>query len=133
MRGEHGAQIRENGMGVRRLGIIMNGVTGRMGANQHLVRSILAIREQGGVHMSGGEVIWPEPLLVGRNERKLRALAEEHGLKRWSTDLDACLASPEHQVYFDAQATRERAPALHAAIAAGKHVYCEKPVAEDLA
>jgi len=121
--------------GARRkeLGIIMNGVTGRMGANQHLVRSILAIRKQGGVRLSDGELIWPELLLVGRNERKLRALAQEHGLERWSTDLDASLASPAHQVYFDAQATRERAPALRAAISAGKHVYCEKPVAEDLA
>ena len=121
--------------GARRkeLGIIMNGVTGRMGANQHLVRSILAIRKQGGVRLSDGELIWPEPLLVGRNERKLRALAQEHGLERWSTDLDASLARPAHQVYFDAQATRERAPALRAAISAGKHVYCQKPVAEDLA
>jgi len=115
-----------------KLGIVMNGVTGRMGTNQHLVRSILAIREQGGVPVGEGEVIWPEPVLVGRNERKLRALAEAHGLERWSTDLDACLADPELQVYFDAQVTSERAPALRAAIAAGKHVYCEKPVAGDL-
>jgi len=116
-----------------KLGIIMNGVTGRMGTNQHLVRSILAIREQGGVRIGDGEVIWPEPVLVGRNERKLRQLAEEHELERWTTDLPACLASPDHHVYFDAQATPERAPALRAAIAAGKHVYCEKPVAQDLA
>jgi predicted dehydrogenase len=115
-----------------KLGIIMNGVTGRMGTNQHLVRSILAIREQGGVPAGNGEVIWPEPVLVGRNERKLRTLAEAHGLERWSTDLDACLSDPELPVYFDAQVTSERALALRAAIAAGKHVYCEKPVAGDL-
>ena len=115
-----------------KLGIIMNGVTGRMGTNQHLVRSILAIRAQGGVRVGEGETIWPDPILVGRNERKLRALAAAHGLERWSTDLDTCLSSTEHQVYFDAQVTSERSAALRAAIAAGKHVYCEKPVAEDL-
>src|SRR5215469_13128098 len=112
-----------------KLGIIMNGVTGRMGTNQHLVRSILAIREQGGVPAGDGEVVWPEPVLVGRNERKLRALAEAHGLGRWTTDLDACLGDRDLQVYFDAQVTSERAPAVRHAIAAGKHVYCEKPVA----
>jgi predicted dehydrogenase len=116
-----------------KVGVIMNGVTGRMGANQHLVRSIVAIREQGGVRIAGGEVIWPEPILVGRSEPKLRALAEAHGLERWTTDLAECLASPDYPVYFDAQVTAQRAPALRAAIAAGKHVYCEKPVAGDLA
>ena len=115
-----------------RLGIIMNGVTGRMGTNQHLLRSILAIREQGGVPIGDGEVIWPEPVLVGRSGHKLRALAEAHGLEHWTTDLEACLSSPEYQIYFDAQVTSERAPTLRAAIAAGKHVYCEKPIAEDL-
>ena len=110
----------------------MNGVTGRMGTNQHLVRSILAIRDQGGVPIGDGEVVWPEPVLVGRNERKLRALAEANGLERWTTDLNACLADRELQVYFDAQVTSERASALRHAIAAGKHVYCEKPVAASL-
>jgi predicted dehydrogenase len=115
------------------VGIIMNGVTGRMGTNQHLVRSILAIRRAGGVRVDDDTVIWPEPVLVGRNEAKLRKLAEEHGALPWTTDLDACLRDPGLTVYFDAQITGGRAPAVRAAIAAGKHVYCEKPVAEDLA
>jgi predicted dehydrogenase len=120
------------GSGVRRVGIVMNGVTGRMGTNQHLIRSILAIRAQGGVSV-GREVIWPDPILVGRDERKLARLAAEHGVERYSTDLDACLADPEFEVYFDAQVTQRRPDAIRKAIAAGKHVYCEKPVTETLA
>ena len=114
------------------IGIIMNGVTGRMGTNQHLVRSILAIRQQGGVALPNGDTLYPDPILVGRSERKVRALAEAHGLERWSTDLDACLANPDDTVYFDAQTTAARAPAVRAAIRAGKHVYCEKPLADTL-
>jgi predicted dehydrogenase len=117
----------------RRVGIVMNGVTGRMGTNQHLIRSIVAIREQGGVAVAPGETIWPDPILVGRNASKLRALAERHGIERWSTDLDACLADPEDEVYFDAQLTAVREPSVRAAIAAGKHVYSEKPITGDLA
>jgi predicted dehydrogenase len=116
---------------VRRIGIAMNGVTGRMGMNQHLIRSILAIREQGGVEV-GREVIWPEPLLVGRDERKLARLAAAHGLDRYTTDLDAALADPGIDVYFDAQVTKRRPQAIRRAIAAGKHLYCEKPVTETL-
>jgi predicted dehydrogenase len=119
-------------MAKKSVGIIMNGVTGRMGTNQHLVRSILAIREQGGVPLPGGTMLWPEPVLVGRDESKLRALAEAHGLSRVSTDLTACLADPANSIYFDAQTTSRRAVALREAIAAGKHVYCEKPVADSL-
>ncbi len=103
-----------------------------MGARQHLARSIAAIHSQGGVPLPGGDVLMPDPVLVGRSERKLRALAEEHGIERWSTDLDACLANPEDAVYFDAQTTSRRADGVRAAIAAGKHVYCEKPTATDL-
>ena len=117
---------------VRTVGIAMNGVTGRMGSNQHLVRSILAIRQEGGLKIGGGEVIWPEPLLIGRSEEKLRALACENGLERWTTSLDDALSDPDYPVYFDAQTTHARAGAVRAAIAAGKHVYCEKPTSSDL-
>ncbi len=111
------------------VGIIMNGVTGRMGTNQHLVRSILAIRSQGGVRVNDGEVIMPEPVLVGRNENKLRSLAEAHGGLPYSTRLDALLKDDEYPVYFDAQTTPRRYADVKKAVAAGKHVYCEKPVA----
>ena len=115
-----------------RIGVIMNGVTGRMGGNQHLIRSILAIRNEGGVRVGDDVVIWPDPILVGRDEGRVRELAAAHGIERWSTDLDGCLGDPAYEVYFDAQRTTERPAALHAAIAAGKHVYCEKPIALDL-
>jgi predicted dehydrogenase len=117
---------------VRTVGVVMNGVTGRMGANQHLIRSILAIRHGGGVPTASGLRIWPEPLLVGRNEAKLRALAERHGLERWSTDLDEALADPDSEVYFDAAATLARPAGMERAIGAGMHVYCEKPSAPDV-
>lgn len=112
-----------------KVGIIMNGVTGRMGTNQHYIRSILAIRKQGGVKINDGEVIWPEPVLVGRNEAKLAQLAAMDEGVRWTTDLDAEFAKPEDTIYFDSQTTGRRASAVKKAIAAGKHVYCEKPTA----
>jgi predicted dehydrogenase len=116
-------------MAVHKIGIIMNGVTGRMGTNQHLIRSIVAIRNQGGVALPNGDVIMPDPILVGRQEHKLQALAEAHGISRWSTDLDKCLADPNDPIYFDSQTTVLRAESVRKAIKAGKHIYCEKPTA----
>jgi predicted dehydrogenase len=117
----------------RSIGIVVNGVTGRMGYRQHLVRSLLAIREQGGVPLAGGGHIWPEPILVGRDPDKLAAIAAQHGLTEWTTDLDAALARPDVEIYFDAQVTAQREKAIRQAITAGKHVYTEKPLAESSA
>jgi predicted dehydrogenase len=114
---------------VHRVGIVMNGVTGRMGMNQHLLRSILAIRGQGGVKISEEERIMPEPILVGRNPVKLQQLSELAGGARWTTDMEEALADPEVQIYFDAQTTDRRFDAVSRAIELGKHVYCEKPTA----
>jgi predicted dehydrogenase len=116
-----------------KIGIIINGVTGRMGRNQHLARSIMAIIKQGGVKINEDEVIIPDPVLLGRNENKLKAIADEHGLKRYTTELHSCLADPYNQIYFDTQLTNLRVDAVRQAIAAGKAIYCEKPTAETLA
>ena len=107
--------------------VALNGVTGRMGYRQHLVRSLLAIREQGGIPLDEGTSLYPEPVLVGRSEARLRAIAEQHGLSRWTTSLDEVLGDPDVDVYFDTQVTSAREDALARAIAAGKHVYTEKP------
>lgn len=120
-------------MANRVMRIAMNGVTGRMGYNQHLVRSVLAIREDGGLELPGGDLLLPEPVLVGRDMAKLATLASKHRLSQWTTSLDEVLSDPSIEVYFDAQVTSARGPALQAAIAAGKAVYVEKPVAESLA
>src|ERR1700754_1324854 len=101
------------------IGIIMNGVSGRMGYRQHLLRSILAIREEGGILLSDGRRVQLEPMLVGRSEAKLRELADRHGLTRIETDLDTALADPDFPIYFDALVTSARVPALKKAIAAG--------------
>jgi predicted dehydrogenase len=120
-------------MAQHRLGLIMNGVTGRMGMNQHLIRSIVAIRAQGGVTLKNGDRVMPDPILVGRNSEKLAALAKTHGLTRFTTDLEGALKNPEDTLFFDAATTQLRAQLLRTAMAAGKHVYCEKPVADNLA
>jgi len=114
-----------------KIGIIMNGVTGRMGTNQHLLRSIAAIIKQGGVRISEEETIFPDPILVGRNSSKLEKLCELSGVKRMTTDLDEALADKNNIIYFDAQVTGRRADGVKQAVKAGKHIYCEKPVATD--
>jgi predicted dehydrogenase len=117
---------------IRNIGIVMNGVTGRMGTRQHLERSIIAIRRNGGVKTSSGTVIMPDPILVGRNQEKLRSLAATYGLTKISTNLDACLADPYNEIYFDAQTTNLRAQSVLKAVAAGKAIYSEKPIASNL-
>ena len=119
-------------MPTQRLGIIMHGVTGRMGMNQHLIRSIVAIRQQGGVALASGDTVMPDPILIGRNAEKIASLAKAHGVERWGTDLDRALANPDDTVFFDAGTTQMRPALLARAIRAGKHVYCEKPVATNL-
>jgi predicted dehydrogenase len=116
----------------RTLRIAMNGITGRMGYRQHLVRSILPIRDQGGVTLPDGSRLQVEPILIGRNAEKLRELADQHGVAQWSTDPDAMVADDSVDIYFDAQVTSRRAAALKSAIAAGKHIFTEKPTAETL-
>lgn len=117
---------------LRTIGIIMNGVSGRMGYRQHLVRSILAIRDAGGITLPSGERVTVRPLLVGRTEAKLKDLADKHGIEDYTTDLDAALADPQWEIYSDFLVTKARAVALRKAIAAGKTIYTEKPTAETL-
>ena len=119
-------------MAQRRIGLVMHGVTGRMGMNQHLIRSIAAIRQEGGVRLANGDRLLPDPIIVGRNREKLEALARAHGIDRVGTDLDAALADPEDTIFFDAATTQMRAELIRRAIGAGKHIYCEKPTADNL-
>ncbi|CAM2141853.1 D-xylose dehydrogenase [Pararobbsia alpina] len=119
-------------MATQRLGLVMHGITGRMGYNQHLVRSICAIRKQGGVLLPDGSRVMPDPILVGRDAEKIERIARELGIERTTTDLQAALANRDDTVFFDAGSTQMRAELLTRAIEAGKHVYCEKPIAETL-
>lgn len=114
-----------------KVGIIMNGVTGRMGTNQHLMRSIVAIIAQGGVKLPNGDTIMPDPILVGRNQAKLNELSRLSGVSKTTTDLNSVINDPNYSIYFDAQTTGRRADAVKKAVQAGKHVYCEKPVSVD--
>ncbi|CAM2935373.1 putative dehydrogenase [Williamsia muralis] len=116
----------------RTLRIAMNGVTGRMGYRQHLMRSILPIRDSGGLLLADGSRVQLEPILVGRNEAKLQELCSLHGIAEYSTDASAVIHDPSTDIYFDAQVTSRRAEALAAAMKAGKHIYTEKPTAETL-
>src|SRR5438270_2305044 len=118
-------------MPIRKIGIVIDGATGRLGSTQHL-KALLAIRGEGGLPLANGDRLMPEPLLLGRNPEKLAALAEKSGGLRWSTDRDACLADPAIDIYFDATATGGRPERARAAFAAKKHVYLEKPIAENL-
>jgi predicted dehydrogenase len=115
-----------------KIGIIMNGVTGRMGTNQHLIRSIDAIIKQGGVRVSPNEIIMPDPILVGRSEDKLKELCARTSVTKYTTDLDKVMADKSYSVYFDSQTTGRRADGVRQAVAAGKHIYCEKPIAVDV-
>ena len=120
-------------MAQHRIGIIMHGVTGRIGSNQHLPRAIAEIRKQGGVVLANGDRLLPDPILIGRNADKVQALAARFGIERYGTDLDAALKNPNDTVFFDAASTLGRPAVLKRAIVAGKHVYCEKPVGAHLA
>ncbi len=119
-------------MATKKLTIAMNGVTGRMGYRQHLVRSILPLREEG-LELPDGTRIEVEPILIGRRPDAIKALADKHGVERWETDLDKVLADPDVDIYFDAQVTSQRKEALIKAMKAGKHIFTEKPTAETLA
>jgi len=116
-------------MEVRKIGIIMNGVTGRMGTNQHLERSILALIKQGGLKVSDDLTIMPDPVLTGRNINKLKALSEKYGVEKYTTDLQSVLDDPQYEIFFDSSGTLQRKQFVEMAVKAGKAIYCEKPTA----
>ena len=120
-------------MKIHNVGIIMNGVTGRMGTNQHLLRSIAQIMSQGGVKISPDELIMPDPILVGRNTNKLEELCKLSGVTKMTTNVDEALADQNNIIYFDSQTTGRRAEGVRKAVKAGKHIYCEKPISVDTA
>src|SRR5579883_647055 len=120
-------------MGERRIGIILHGATGRMGTNQHLRRALLAIRDEGGLALGNGDRLVPDPILVGRDAGKLSALAAALKVERWTTDLDAALSERGDAIFFDCAATGARPALARRAIAAGKHLYLEKPTAPTIA
>ncbi|WP_435531410.1 Gfo/Idh/MocA family protein [Ruania halotolerans] len=119
-------------MSTRTLRIAMNGITGRMGYRQHLLRSILPIRDQGGVLLPDGTKVQVEPILVGRRENALAEIAAEHNIAEWTTDLDGIINDPATDIVFDASMTSLRADTLTKAMKAGKHIFTEKPTAETL-
>ena len=114
-------------MTTRRIGVIINGATGRMGKTQHMAH-LLAIAAEGGLPLRNGERLVPELLLVGRDAERLQALAEAHGGQRWTTNLDEALSGPE-AIFMDCAATGGRPERVRQAIAAGKHIHIEKPTA----
>src|SRR5437764_1852213 len=118
-------------MSGRKIGVAIDGATGRLGTTQHL-RALLEIRREGGLPLANGERLIPEPVLLGRNPEKLAALAEKSGGLKWSPDRNACLADPAIDIYFDATMTGGRPERARAAFAAGKHVYLEKPIGQNL-
>ncbi|MHC4871299.1 MAG: Gfo/Idh/MocA family protein [Planctomycetota bacterium] len=120
-------------MEIRKIGIIMNGVTGRMGTNQHLIRSILAIRDQGGIKVNDDLTIMPDPILTGRNENKLKDLAEKHNVEKFTTDIQSALDDDYNEIFFDASGTNYRKKFVEMAVKAGKSIYCEKPTATSTA
>ena len=117
-------------MSTKKIHVIIEGATGRLGNMQHL-RSLLNIRKEGGLLLKNGDKLIPEPVLLGRNADKLKALAELHAID-WSTDRAACLADKNNEIYFDASLTAGRFERAQTAMQAGKHIYLEKPIAESL-
>ena len=114
-------------MGDRRIGVIINGATGRMGTAQHMA-NLLAIAAEGGLKLENGDRLIPNLLLVGRDAGRLAKLAAAHGNQRSTTNLQEALAGPD-QIFMDCAATGDRPKRVRQAIEAGKHIHIEKPTA----